>query len=65
MGFYHIAKKGNVPVSLGYLDYKNKIAGIGGLISLSGDIDKDMEIIEDFYKDITAKYPELYNKKIY
>ena len=65
MGFYHIAKKANVPVSLGYLDYENKIAGIGGLIFLSEDIDKDMKIIEDFYKDITAKYPELYNKKIY
>jgi len=65
MGFYHIAKNANVPVSLGYLDYKHKIAGIGGLITLSGDIEKDMRFIEDFYKDITGKYPELYNKKIF
>jgi len=65
MGFYHIAKNANVPVSLGYLDYKNKIAGVGGLITLSGSIDKDMRIIENFYKNIEAKYPELYNKKIF
>ena len=65
MGFYHIAKKADVPVSLGYLDYKNKIAGIGGLITISDDIDNDMKVIEDFYKNISGKYPELYNKKIY
>ena len=28
-GFYHIAKKANVLICLGYLDYKNKIAGVG------------------------------------
>jgi len=64
-GFYYIAKNANVPVSLGYLDYKNKIAGIGGLIHLSGNFEKDMQCIEDFYKDIQGKHPELYNKKIF
>jgi len=64
-GFYHIAKKAKVPVSLGYLDYKNKVAGVGKLVNLSSDFDADMAIIESFYKDITAKYPENYNKKIY
>ena len=64
-GFYHIAKKAKVPVALGYLDYKNKIAGVGKLIDLSGDYEKDMSLIENFYKDITAKYPEKYNPKIF
>ena len=64
-GFYHIAKNANVPVSLGYLDYKNKVAGIGYLFTLSGDFEKDMQLIEDFYKDKTARFPELYNKKIF
>jgi len=65
MGFYHIAKKANVPVSLGYLNYKDKIAGVGDLLNLSEDFENDMQIIEDFYRDIPAKYPELYNKKIF
>lgn len=64
-GFYHIAKKANVPVALGYLDYKNKIAGVGGLVYLTDDFEADMQIIENFYKDIPAKHPKNYNKKIF
>lgn len=64
-GFYHIASQANVPVALGYLDYKNKIAGVGNLINLSGNFEKDMLIIQDFYAQIDAKYPDLYNKKIF
>ena len=64
-GFYHIATKAKVPVALGYLDYKKKIAGVGELVHLSGDKDVDMQIIENFYTTITAKHPEKYNKKIY
>lgn len=64
-GFYHIAKKAGVPVALGYLDYKNKIAGVGKLITLSNDFEVDMKIIEEFYSTIPAKYPEKYKKKIF
>lgn len=64
-GFYHMAQQANVPISLGYLDYQNKIAGVGGLYALTGDFEEDMTCIEDFYKDIPAKYPDLYNKKIF
>ena len=64
-GFYHIAKKADVPVALGYLDYKNKIAGVGDLVEISTDYEKDMKKIEKFYSSIPAKYPEKYNKKIF
>lgn len=64
-GFYHIAHQAKVPVALGYLDYKNKIAGVGNLINLSGNFENDMQKIQDFYSEIPAKYPELYNKKIF
>lgn len=64
-GFYHIAKKAKVPVALGYLDYKNKVAGVGHLINLTDDFEADMKFIEEFYSNIPAKYPEKYNKKIY
>lgn len=64
-GFYIIAQKADVPVSLGYLDYKNKIAGVGGPINITGNFEKDMTKIQDFYKNINAKYPENYNPKIF
>jgi len=64
-GFYVIAQKANVPVTLGYLDYKKKIAGIGKKIELTDSFENDMDIIQDFYKGISAKHPELYNPKIY
>ena len=64
-GFYHIAKNANVPVSFGFLDYKNKIAGVGNTYNLTGDFEKDMQVIEDFYATIEGKHPELYNKKIF
>jgi len=64
-GFYHIAQKSSLPIALGYLDYTNKIAGIGSLFHLSGNFEKDMQGIQEFYQDIPGKHPELYNKKIY
>jgi len=64
-GFYHIANKAKVPVSFGYLDYKKKIAGVGDVYHLSGDFEKDMQYIQDFYSNIEGKHPELYNKKIF
>ncbi len=64
-GFYHIAKNASVPVSFGFLDYKNKIAGVGNVYNLTGDFETDMQRIEDFYAPIQGKHPELYNKKIF
>ncbi|MCF6349461.1 MAG: 1-acyl-sn-glycerol-3-phosphate acyltransferase [Flavobacteriaceae bacterium] len=64
-GFYIIAQMAKVPVALGYLDYEKKIAGVGDLIDLTDSFEDDMQKIQDFYKGITAKYPENYNKQIY
>ena len=57
-GFYYIALKAKVPIALGYLDYQEKIAGIGKLIYPTGDMEKDMLEIMEFYKDIPGKWPE-------
>jgi len=64
-GFYHIAQKANVPVALGYLDYNNKIAGVGDLVVLTSEKEVDMKRIEAFYQDIDGKYPEKFNRKIF
>jgi len=58
-GFYHIALKANVPIALGYLDFDVKEGIIEKIIYPTGDMDKDMREIMDFYKDKThlGKYP--------
>jgi 1-acyl-sn-glycerol-3-phosphate acyltransferase len=61
MGFYHVAKKANVPICLGYLDYEHKVAGVGGPIFISGDIDADLRKVMAFYQPIRGKYPEKFS----
>jgi 1-acyl-sn-glycerol-3-phosphate acyltransferase len=56
-GFYHIAKGAGVPVVLGYLDYKQKVGGIGPTVPITGNMEADMKAIRDFYSDIKGKYP--------
>ena len=56
-GFYHIAVGAKVPIVLGYLDYRRKVGGIGPVVHPTGDLEKDMKIIQAFYAGITAKYP--------
>ena len=60
-GFYHVAVGAKVPIGLGYLDYKNRVAGVGKMLYPSGDMDKDMREIMAFYKDIKGKNPEKFS----
>ncbi len=55
-GFYKIATKSNVPIALGYVDFKKKIIGIGKILMPSGNRDKDFVMIKDFYLDKSGKY---------
>ena len=57
-GFYHIANGAQVPIVLGYIDYKRKAGGIGPIVWPSGDIEADMRIIQGFYATVSGKYPE-------
>ena len=57
-GFYYIAKGADVPIVLGYLDYRRKVGGIGPIVTPTGNMEADMKIIRDFYNDITGKYPK-------
>ncbi len=62
-GFYHIAKAAGVPVCLGYIDYKNKIAGIAKTIYPT-DMEKDMKEIMTFYKTKHGKFPEKFSADV-
>jgi len=57
-GFYFMAQQANVPVIMGFLDYKTKTGGLGPLLYPSGDFEADLKTIQDFYKTKKAKYPE-------
>lgn len=57
-GFYHIALGAEVPILVGYLDYKKKEAGIGPFIYPNGNMDEQIEELKNFAKTITPKYPD-------
>lgn len=57
-GFYHIARRANIPVVLGFIDYGSKQIGFGPAIELTSDTAADMDRIRAFYADKTARYPE-------
>ena len=54
-GFYHIASGAKIPVVLGFIDLKRKIAGIGPTVTPTGDMDHDMIGIRTFYAHIKNK----------
>jgi 1-acyl-sn-glycerol-3-phosphate acyltransferase len=60
-GFYYIAEHAQVPIAFGFLDYKKKVGGIGGMIFPTGNFEADFKVIEAFYSDINAKYPEKFS----
>ena len=57
-GFYHIARRAQVPMLLFFMDFKEKKVGCGPLIETTGDINKDLLKIKEFYDTISAKNPD-------
>lgn len=57
-GFYRVAEQANVPILCGFLDYENKIAGIGPAFYTNGRVDEQIEKIKNFYRPIKGKFPE-------
>ncbi|MFW2160516.1 1-acyl-sn-glycerol-3-phosphate acyltransferase [Acinetobacter beijerinckii] len=60
-GFYHVATTAGVPIALAYMDYAKKKTGVGKIIYPTGDYEKDMGEIMDFYAQIHAKFPEKFS----
>ena len=55
----------NLPLVLGFMDYQKREAGYGKCFTPSGDMQADLLIIEEFYKNIKGKHPEKYNPLIF
>ncbi|WP_180164062.1 MULTISPECIES: 1-acyl-sn-glycerol-3-phosphate acyltransferase [unclassified Acinetobacter] len=60
-GFYHVAMQASVPIALAYMDYAQKKTGVGKIVYPTGDYEKDMAEIMDFYAQIHAKFPEKFS----
>jgi len=57
-GFYHLARAGQVPVALAFIDYRRREIGVAGYLDLTGDQTADMARITAFYADKTARRPK-------
>lgn len=61
-GFYHIALKAKIPIQTCFIDCKTKTIGFDKLIELSGDVEKDLALLKEIYKDRQGIKPELFSK---
>lgn len=57
-GFYHIAKKANVPLVMVAFDFGKKEIKIGAPFYPTESMDRDLEKIREFYKGVKGKIPE-------
>lgn len=62
-GFYNIAKDAGVPLITGYLNYKDKIGGLGFIIENPGTAtyEEILEQVQAFYRGAHAKFPDNFN----
>jgi len=58
IGFYYLAWKANIPIVVGYIDYKKKEIGVKGVIYNLENVNTVINQITEMYKDVTAKHPE-------
>lgn len=63
-GFYHVAVGAGVPLALGFVDYKKKIAGIDRIFYPTGDYKKDLKEIFEFYRHLNAYNSDQFNTDI-
>jgi len=60
-GFYLIALRAQVPIALSFINYGNKTGGIGPVFMPSGDYEKDLVFMQDYYRDKIARHPDRFN----
>lgn len=57
-GIIYIAKGANVPIAMAAIDYKKKLITLKDIYIPTGDVEKDMQYIKQYYKGVYAKYPD-------
>lgn len=57
-GFYHIAIGAGVPITFAVMDYRTKTVSLPATLWPSGNYVADLSVIQSFYSNATARYPE-------
>lgn len=57
-GFYYIAQKAEVPIYIGYIDYKKKMGGFDSLFHPTGNIEEDIAEIKRRLSKYSGRHPE-------
>lgn len=57
-GFYYIALKANIPIVLYGLDYERRLIKCTKMVVPSGDIEKDMQEIKEYFREFKGRHPE-------
>ncbi len=57
-GFYHIARTAEVPIILSVLDYGTKTIRIAGVFHPTGDYEKDLAAILEYYRGAAGKHSD-------
>lgn len=58
-GFYRIAEKLNIPIVMAGFDYSKKHVTVEPPFFTTGNIEKDIDFIKKYYRNIKGKHPEL------
>ncbi len=57
-GFYYIALKAKIPILLIKFDYGKKEIDFGEVFWPTGDIERDMDYLREYYRGVKGKNPE-------
>lgn len=57
-GFLHIARKADVKIALGVIEFSRKEVIIEKTFTPTGDVEADMRAVKDYYKPFKGKYPD-------
>jgi 1-acyl-sn-glycerol-3-phosphate acyltransferase len=57
-GFYHLALQLDLPVALAYIDYARREVGVTRFVRMSGNIERDLALLRDYYADKRGRFPE-------
>ena len=58
-GFLRIANDTNSKIMMAGIDFSNKTIELGDFFSPSGDVDKDLIFIKEYFSNFVGKRPEL------
>lgn len=57
-GFYRIALAADVPCALGFIDFRTKTVSIATYVRFTGETEKDLAGLREFYADKQGLHPE-------